>query len=731
MDRLRSQLLARTRVVVLDPDHADEAATRPIRDVDVDRIERELAGLGYVPSLDLAHTLRRIPGPSVRELGKWVVATLAQAPRPIVEIQACPWCTRVRDVAALAPCGHLACRTCWKSSAMATCPLCFRRVPPHAPLVAVSEPPRALLHLAFDVAAVSRVRLGELALAATPDRDALDELDVIVDAFGPDTAAWLPARIPHPAVRARLVARLLVVARDRIAMMMTLAPRHAATPACVLGVARVLLGTTASRRARARSIARDLRRALLAALDALAPDDLAAAVRRERSRWQRLGEQLHPGEHADRFPNAARAFALARNKRVPLPDPGTRPRPRPRRLDTLVGLQRADDALADADHVLRTGRGTTDELGEHVTRASARRLLALLAHLRERAIPASRLLGNPGSATPGAEPDQGFQQPAKSEMPSRLLVQQPASDRVFAPRGELALAYRWRDTRPPLAADLAARLDDMITGELVARAEAARHVPRAVIARALDKVVVPRTGSQLALANRERLAFQLDGAASELVAVLFDEVWRVTGEIPVARELALVELPARGARHAVIVARVIGDGIAQLALAGTPARFALRAPAAFHVLCAITLADNASLQLLDVRVASRARVARAGGFHALLAHVARDATTLARVRPTRWDIAAIHACARSHVVYVRERDASCTMFRRRDREPSHALLARLRADDHDGRLAIAPLADAPTYFALLERDPELADGSLGFTLADDTAALLAELAPLA
>src|SRR5262249_51936360 len=89
MDRIRTLLLARTNMVVLDPDRARDAATRPSRDVDVDKLEAELAELGYVMSLDLAMTTRRLPNQALAELRGWIVETLAKqlgAHRPHVPL---------------------------------------------------------------------------------------------------------------------------------------------------------------------------------------------------------------------------------------------------------------------------------------------------------------------------------------------------------------------------------------------------------------------------------------------------------------------------------------------------------------------------------------------------------------------------------------------------------------------------------------------------------------------
>src|SRR5215468_10681377 len=89
MDSIRTLLLARTLTVVLDPDRVASAATRPTRDVDLERFEDELAQLGFVMSLDLAMTIRRLPYQAIAELRSWMTSTLGRtlgAHRPHVPL---------------------------------------------------------------------------------------------------------------------------------------------------------------------------------------------------------------------------------------------------------------------------------------------------------------------------------------------------------------------------------------------------------------------------------------------------------------------------------------------------------------------------------------------------------------------------------------------------------------------------------------------------------------------
>ncbi|MBA3819253.1 MAG: hypothetical protein H0X17_10205, partial [Deltaproteobacteria bacterium] len=261
MDPISTLLLARTQTVILDADRVASAATRPSRDADVDRFEDELLQLGFVMSLDLAMTIRRLPHQAISELRTWMIDTLAKtvgAHRPHVPLfrgfpagtpqetyglylrriaswlvtradQPCPWCAQVKTVGALDPCGHLVCRTCWDGGTYAGCPICHRRVALNEPfmvwpkgeveVVQRHDGELRLLHLAFDVVGTARQRFERMLARATPlSKDDRAELEVVIDTMGPKAASWLPARIPMRETMAIAVARLWLVAPDRALM---------------------------------------------------------------------------------------------------------------------------------------------------------------------------------------------------------------------------------------------------------------------------------------------------------------------------------------------------------------------------------------------------------------------------------------------------------------------------------------------------------------------------------
>ncbi|MBL9016461.1 MAG: hypothetical protein JNL83_19895, partial [Myxococcales bacterium] len=361
MDAIRTLLLARTHVVVLDPDVAASAATRPSRDTDLEKFEDELAQLGFVMSLDLAITVRRLPNQAIQELRSWIVDTLAKtlgAHRPHVPLfrgfpsatpqntaslylrrvmswlltrpdQPCPWCGQVKPIRALDPCGHLVCATCWGGGSYAGCPICHRRValgdpftsrptPKPEECVTQHEGQLRLLHLAFDLLGTARARFEQLLARATPlSPDDRAEVEAVIDALGPRAAAWLPATIAVRETMALAIARLWLVAPDRAAMAKASAG-HLRTATDVLRIAVVLMGGNPGldEPMRLGPITRGLRRMVLAALDRLPAEQLVEDVSRHAGLWKRAGERLHPFEHAARYPTAALAFAVVRGTKV-------------------------------------------------------------------------------------------------------------------------------------------------------------------------------------------------------------------------------------------------------------------------------------------------------------------------------------------------------------------------------------------------------------------------------
>jgi hypothetical protein len=832
MDRIRTLLLARTHVVVMDPELVASASTRPSREADAEALEDELAQLGYVMSLDLAAMMRRLPRQTIQEMRAWIHDTLAKksgAHRPHVPLfrhfpegvpsdtpslylkrilswlatvpdQPCPWCTETKTVGALDPCGHLVCRNCWDGTGYTSCPICHRRVTLGEPFIVVPVvvPPvekvtahsgnLTLVQLAFDPIGTTRERFKTLLGRVTPlSPDDRDEVEAVIDTIGPKTATWLPPRIPIKETMALACARLWLIAPDRSAMVAA-TQEHVKTATDVLRIACVLMGGAADlvEPVRMGPLPRALRRALLEALERIPLENLVEDMMRHRSLWKRIGERLHVYEYATKHERVTFAFATLRGTNLatatfgssvreqavrqpfvyvendhvkpiawagPIEDALRAGNPR----SALVRLtHRPGELLRRADHLIRTAQSRQADALQTLLKAielSAMKappalMLTLAAHVARRGRPWQR--------------------------------------RVFFPKGEVLRAWGAPDRRVPLRGDAIAVIVGSIRRQLCLRAEVNKQFPRAVIDRALVDVTVPineRTssrsklawprGSELALPDGQRIRLFLHWEQPhnqrtdlDLSIALYDSSWRHvatcdytnlivggrtgahaavhSGDLTDAPppfgasefiDLHLEQLTMEGARHAVMsVFSYNAVPFDQLphAFAGVMVapedgaafdpravmqRFDLRGKSLITVPLTIDLSER-RLRWLDVHVAAREELRSVGGYRAALAHIGRDFADLisTHARPTMWDVACVHAAARANVVYIRERDGTFTVYRRRDNESKVARLGRMMSGaGDDGRVPAVPLADAPTWFALMS-GMKLPRGSVGYAL---------------
>jgi len=544
MDAIRTLLLARTHVVVMDADIAASAATRPSRDSDLEKFEDELLQLGFVMSLDLAMTVRRLPNQAIQELRNWIVDTLAKttgAHRPHVPLfrafpagvpantyglylrrvltwlltradQPCPWCGEIRAIGALDPCGHLVCRTCWDGGNYGGCPICHRRVTPGNPFVQPAAPPEGtarervvghdgqlrVIHLAFDLAAVARARFEQLLTRATPlSPEDRGEVEVVIDTLGPKAAAWLPAKIAVKESMAIALARLWMVSPDRSAILRATSA-HLRTATDVLRVAIVLMGgdpglvvAAATPPPRLGSIPRGLRRIVLEALDQLPQEQLAEDVLRHPGLWKRAGEKLHPFEHAKRLPTAALAFAIIRGTDVAKVSFGATLRAQ---AGQIARLRIEDDQV----RVTSWGGVIEDGLRAGDARGIADQLATRPGELLRRADHLVRVTQATQPESLGKILDT-IQQATRRGAPAMLLTLaahvaqrgRPWARRVFFPKAKVLKAWGTSDRRAPLRADAIASIISGVRTELVRRAEARSRFARAVIDRGLVDLLVP------------------------------------------------------------------------------------------------------------------------------------------------------------------------------------------------------------------------------------------------
>lgn len=592
MDRIRTLLLARTHVVVMDPDLVASAATRPSRDQDADKLEDDLAQLGYVMSLDLASMFRRLPYQTMQGMRSWILDTLAAqagAHRPHVPLfrsfpsgvpantqtlylkrilswlltkpeQPCPWCGQIKTVGALDPCGHLVCRSCWDSASFAGCPICHRRIAVPGPFVQLPQQGErvghhagslTLLDLGFDLIGIARQRFARLLGRVTPlSPDDRGEVETVIDTIGPKAVSWLPERIHVKETMAIAVARLVLISPNRASMMRDLAG-HVRTATDVLRVAAVLMGSNAElvEPMRLRSLDRRLRRALLEALERLPLENVVEDVMRRPGLWKRVGERLHPFEDATRFPNTALAFAIVRGTDLARASFGAMLREHASRHPFLIVEDNHVKAAAWAgpiEEALRRGNprsalvrlthrpGELLRRADHLVRlAQTRQLEALQTILK--AIELAAVKGPPSTMLTLA-----------SHVARRA---RPWPRRVFFPKGDVLRAWGAPDQRTPLRGDAIATIAGTMRRQLLGRAETRRQFPRAVIDRALVDLVVPineRTvsrakvawprGSEIAVPDGQtlRLFLHWEEPANQRVdldlsVALFDADWRHVG----------------------------------------------------------------------------------------------------------------------------------------------------------------------------------------------------------
>lgn len=740
MHAIRTLLLARTHIVVMDPDQVADAATRPMTDSDLEKFEDELAQLGFVMSLDLAMSIRRLPNQAIQELRNWMIDTLAKtvgAHRPHVPLfrsfpegtpantktlllkrvlswlltnpgQPCPWCGEIKHVHALDPCGHLVCRTCWDGGNYTGCPICHRRValtetfvqPASASAkekVQRSDGQLRLVHLAFDIAAMAKERFGRLVARTTPlSPDDRAEVEAMIDALGPAAAGWMPDKIAVRETMAICVARLWMISPDRHAIVRATA-KHLRTATDVLRVAVVLLGGAPGldepiAGGTLGPIARGLRRCVIEALDAIDPEKLVDDVRKHRGVWRRVGERLHPYEHAKRFPNAALAFAVVRRTKVSavtfgrtlVAQAGQLPRVHVEhdelRVTSWAGV--VEDALRAGD-----ARGAVDRLAprpgdllrraDHLVRLAQAKQPEAVTHV-VRAIQTAAVKGAPGTLlTLGAH-----------------VVRRgsPWPRRVFLPKGEVIKAWSTPDLRAPLPADAIGAIASIVRETLVARAEGRRMFPRGVIDRALVDLLVPigersaakskiawPRGSERTIPDGEKLRLFLHWEEPaqrrvylDLSVAFYDDDWRHVGTCDFTNlrvgdaaihsgdltsappplgaselvDLDLAQLAAMRARHAVMVVlsyNAVSFDMLPFGFAGlmvSPAegthfdpravaqRFDLTGRSVIVVPLAIDLASR-RLRWIDAHVASHSMFNHVGGKRAALAHLGKDFADLA------------------------------------------------------------------------------------------------------
>lgn len=745
------------------------------------------------------------------------------------EKQPCLFCGKKGTTHVLDPCRHVVCSHCWDGANYSACPACERHVDVSSPFF-LPVPSRALssseevtfqrLDHTDDLLAETRALFQSLCLrkqALSPDdRDALS---TVLDDQRAGALAWLPSAIP---VRENVAIVFGTLFRSCPAeAVLPHARRFLTTATDVLRFLAVLSGADASLqktphhklahiddpanegswwtlRAKALGLAaspyhrpgdpvyvlfqssrfkiaklpRPLRRALLSILDQIPEDRLIEDMLRHRSPWIRAGEILHPHEYQARYPNAAGAFLVLRQK---APDGQEAPR-----FHTFYSKVEALTAARDAVGLSDLLSARPGELARRIDLAL--RLAAGDDNATARVLGAIRR-NAPSFATP-------VLLALTTVLPARTA---PAKRRLFWPKGMVANGVSKPDKRPLLAPSVLAAAVAPCRAELLARFAAKPPFDTAIVDEALAPIMVPfneRTasrsavslprGSRVALPEGKALRLFLHWCQPEnstydtdldLSIGFYDDAWTHTGVcsyyqltlagksgkivavsggdmrdapfpdgaselVDLDREQALAE----GFRYAVMVVNAYSglpfDRL-ERAFAGVMVRsdtsgayfdprtvelkFALAGSHGIFMPLVVDLKAGA-LHWLDVYSEGKLIFNNVQTSNGAITRICPDMMDYfaSGVRPTMLDLGLYHAAARAKSVYLRPNEGGdegpWALFVRREGESAVDLYDRLKRREADEPRALPPKASSPVLAVLHRGDVELPEGSTAYAL---------------
>ncbi|NVB39976.1 hypothetical protein G6O69_19180 [Pseudenhygromyxa sp. WMMC2535] len=450
--------------------------------------------------------------------------------------QPCLHCGAQGSTHVLRPCEHVVCDRCYDGANYSACPICNHKVDRSSPFFQPDEAREAptervrfkRLDLGEDLDAAARALFEALCArpqALNPDDEIA--LTTLVEEYGERIFDWLPAEIPLRENVAQIFGgALLRLPAERV---LTVARPHLRTATDLLrliaaasGADPALQGATICDKVETRyadtswwqqltpqqreaakahgersfitttnfrvvkrfpmaKLGRATRRALLGHLERFDGDTLIEDMLRHRSYWVWVGEFLHPGEYAKRFPKVARAFRVVRKRS---PD-GTPAAP----FHGFYSQVERATAAADSHAMVELLR---QRPGEY-----ARRLDLLLRIAGDDPKARAEVLTNFTAAI------RAYSTPLLLTLYALLPTRaQPAARRMFWPKGKLALGVTAPDERQPLHQASIVAAHEPVTSELLRRFAERPRFALGVVDDALAEIIAPfneRTASPAAI----------------------------------------------------------------------------------------------------------------------------------------------------------------------------------------------------------------------------------------
>lgn len=283
-----------------------------------------------------------------------------------------------------------------------------------------------------------------------------------VEAYGDGIVTLLPDTLPNKENAAFLAGLLLKhVSRDRAVELVGTFTRTATD---VLRLAVALSGGDISLAAptKFRTFSRPERVLLLGLLNGIPYANATEDMLRWKGRWLRLGEKLHPGEYARRFPNTVRSFSVLRND-----EPFTT-------FNSAIEKALVEKKVGEVLARLSNRPGELARRLDHLLRLEEASTAAVLSAFEEAALKVST--------------------PVLLQVRQHFVArrdEEVGALRVFFPKGNLAKAQAVENTLPPLARDLCDRVVTACEAALIERFAALPSVGTVYVDPDLESFMVP------------------------------------------------------------------------------------------------------------------------------------------------------------------------------------------------------------------------------------------------